>query len=64
MSLAAEYNATRIWILNVGDFKANEIPAEFFLSMVRQLGHIHLRTEANEFIGLQRNRFVRLHLCS
>ncbi|KAH7105110.1 hypothetical protein BKA62DRAFT_767364 [Auriculariales sp. MPI-PUGE-AT-0066] len=33
MSLAVEYNATRIWILNVGDFKGNEIPAEFFLSM-------------------------------
>ncbi|KZW01132.1 hypothetical protein EXIGLDRAFT_761138 [Exidia glandulosa HHB12029] len=33
LSLAVEYNATRVWILNVGDFKANEIPTEFFLSM-------------------------------
>lgn len=33
LSLAVEYNATRVWILNVGDFKANEIPTDFFLSM-------------------------------
>ncbi|EJD45481.1 hypothetical protein AURDEDRAFT_87784 [Auricularia subglabra TFB-10046 SS5] len=33
LNLAVEYNATRVWILNVGDFKANEIPTEFFLSM-------------------------------
>jgi len=37
MSLAVEYNATRIWILNVGDFKTNEIPTEFFLSMVSRV---------------------------
>lgn len=33
LSLAVEYNATRVWILNVGDFKATEMPTDFFLSM-------------------------------
>jgi hypothetical protein len=33
MSLAVERNATRIWILNVGDLKPYERDTEFFLTM-------------------------------
>ncbi len=33
MSLAAEYGADRIWIVNVGHFKGYEIPTEFFLNL-------------------------------
>ncbi len=33
MNLAAEYGATRIWIVNVGDFKPLELPIEFFLRL-------------------------------
>ena len=32
LSLAVEYNATRVWIVNVGDLKAVEIPMDFILS--------------------------------
>jgi hypothetical protein len=31
MHLAAEYGATRLWIVNVGDLKPMEIPIQFFL---------------------------------
>ncbi len=33
MNLAAEYGATRIWIVNVGDIKPLELPIEFFLRL-------------------------------
>jgi hypothetical protein len=33
MNLAAEYDATRVWIVNVGDLKPMELPIEFFLRM-------------------------------
>lgn len=33
MTLANEYGATRIWIVNVGDLKPLELPIEFFLRM-------------------------------
>ena len=33
MNLAAEYDAQRIWIVNVGDLKPHELPIEFFLRM-------------------------------
>lgn len=33
MNLAWQYEATRIWIVNVGDLKPMEFPIEFFLSM-------------------------------
>jgi Glycosyl hydrolase family 115/Gylcosyl hydrolase family 115 C-terminal domain len=33
MSLAAQYGADRIWIVNVGHFKGYEFPTEFFLNM-------------------------------
>ena len=33
MNLAAEYDATRIWVVNVGDLKPMELPIEFFLRM-------------------------------
>jgi hypothetical protein len=33
MSLAKEYGADRIWIVNVGHFKGYELPLEYFLSM-------------------------------
>jgi hypothetical protein len=32
MSTAVERNATRIWILNVGDLKPYEMDSEFFLT--------------------------------
>jgi hypothetical protein len=35
MSLAVDRNATRIWILNVGDMKPYEMSTEFFLSLGR-----------------------------
>lgn len=33
MSLASEYGANRVWIVNVGDLKPMELPIEFFLRM-------------------------------
>ncbi len=33
MSLAKQYGADRIWIVNVGHFKGYEFPLEFFMSM-------------------------------
>lgn len=33
MSLAGQYGADRIWIVNVGHFKGYELPMEFFLSL-------------------------------
>jgi O-glycosyl hydrolase len=33
MNLAWQYEATRIWIVNVGDLKPMEVPMEFFLRM-------------------------------
>ena len=33
MNLAAEYDATRVWVVNVGDLKPMELPIEFFLRM-------------------------------
>ncbi|HOY22885.1 MAG TPA: glycosyl hydrolase 115 family protein [Cellvibrio sp.] len=33
MNLAVEYDAKRIWIVNVGDLKPLELPIEFFLRM-------------------------------
>lgn len=33
MSLAKQYGADRIWIVNVGHFKGYELPMEFFLNL-------------------------------
>ncbi|HZZ58315.1 MAG TPA: glycosyl hydrolase 115 family protein [Opitutaceae bacterium] len=33
MSLAHEYGADRVWIVNVGHFKGYEVPTEFFLNL-------------------------------
>jgi len=33
MNMAAEYDATRIWVVNVGDLKPMELPIEFFLRL-------------------------------
>src|SRR5665213_125649 len=33
MSLAKEYGADRVWIVNVGHFKGYELPLEFFMSL-------------------------------
>lgn len=33
MSAAVDYDATRIWILNVGDLKPYEMSTEFFLTL-------------------------------
>jgi len=35
MHLAIAYDATRVWIVNVGDLKPMEFPIEFFLTMAR-----------------------------
>ena len=35
MNLALAYDATRIWIVNVGDLKPMEFPIEFFLTFAR-----------------------------
>jgi hypothetical protein len=35
MNLAHQYDANRIWILNVGDLKPMELPIEFFLDFAR-----------------------------
>ena len=35
MSKAWEYNARRLWLVNIGDIKPGEIGAEFFLRMAR-----------------------------
>ena len=33
MSLAKEYGADRVWIVNIGHFKGYELPLEFFMSL-------------------------------
>jgi hypothetical protein len=33
MNMAHDYNATRVWVVNVGDLKPMELPIEFFLRM-------------------------------
>src|SRR5208337_1234425 len=33
MNLARQYDANRVWIVNVGDLKPMEFPIEFFLSL-------------------------------
>jgi hypothetical protein len=33
MSLAYHHNANRLWIVNIGDIKPQEVPLEFFLTM-------------------------------
>lgn len=35
MNLAVQHEATRVWIVNVGDLKPMEFPMEFFLSFAR-----------------------------
>ena len=38
MSLAKQYGADRIWIVNVGHFRGYEIPLEYFLDLARDTG--------------------------
>jgi Glycosyl hydrolase family 115/Gylcosyl hydrolase family 115 C-terminal domain len=45
MNLALEYDADRVWVVNVGDLKPMEFPIEFFLSMAhspKRWGKDHL----------------------
>ncbi len=57
MNLAYEYDATRIWIVNVGDLKPMELPIEFFLRMAwnpeampkEKIGDFTRRWAAREF---------------
>jgi hypothetical protein len=57
MHLAWQYDATRIWIVNVGDLKPMEFPIEFFLSYAwnparlpyERLGEFSERWAAREF---------------
>jgi len=38
MSMAKEYGADRVWIVNVGHFKGYELPLEYFLSLAWNTG--------------------------
>ncbi len=57
MNLAYEYDANRIWIVNVGDLKPMELPIEFFLRMAwnpeampkEKIGDFTHRWAAREF---------------
>jgi hypothetical protein len=57
MSLAHQYGADRVWIVNVGHFKGYELPTEFFLNMAwnpdrwtgENLGDFTVRWAAREF---------------
>jgi hypothetical protein len=51
MSLAKQYGADRIWIVNVGHFKGYEFPIEYFLS---------LGWDANRWTGENFGDFTRL----
>jgi hypothetical protein len=51
MSLAKEYGANRIWIVNVGHFKGYELPLEYFFS---------LGWNANRWTNSNVNEFTRL----
>ena len=69
MTLAKEYGADRIWIVNVGHFKGLEIPIEYFMHLAwnterwtnRTLTNIHgfgqLVNSARPFGGNRRNHF-------
>ena len=48
MSLAKQYGADRIWIVNVGHFKGYELPTEFFLNLGWNTAQWHGDT-VNEF---------------
>jgi hypothetical protein len=57
MSLAHQFGADRVWIVNVGHFKGYELPTEFFLNMAwdarrwtgDNLGDFTVRWAAREF---------------
>ncbi|HTB64518.1 MAG TPA: glycosyl hydrolase 115 family protein, partial [Opitutales bacterium] len=51
MSLAKQYGADRIWIVNVGHFKGYELPMEYFLS---------LAWDANRWTSDNTEEFTRL----
>jgi hypothetical protein len=51
MSLAKQYGADRIWIVNVGHFKGYEFPLEFF---------IRLGWDTGQFTGENLNEYTRL----
>eukprot|EP01042_Synura_sphagnicola_P026524 gene26524-34234_t len=57
MTLASEYGANRIWIVNVGDLKPLELPIEFFIRLAwnpkaigrEQIGEYTQRWACREF---------------
>jgi hypothetical protein len=51
MSLAKQYGADRVWIVNVGHFKGYEVPTEFFLS---------LAWDTNRWTSANLDEFTRL----
>jgi len=51
MSLAKQYGADRIWIVNVGHFKGYELPTEYFLS---------LAWDTNRWTGSNLGEFTQL----
>jgi len=51
MSLAKQYGADRIWIVNVGHFKGYELPTEYFLS---------LAWDTNRWTGANTGEFTQL----
>jgi len=51
MSLAKQYGADRIWIVNVGHFKGYEFPLEYFMSLARNTDR-WTNTNLDEFTRL------------
>ncbi len=51
MTLAKEYGADRIWIVNVGHFKGLEFPIEYFM---------HLAWNTNQWTNQNINEYTRL----
>jgi hypothetical protein len=51
MSLAKQYGADRIWIVNVGHFKGYELPLEFFMNLAWNTPHWS-NTNLDEFTRL------------
>ena len=56
MSLAKQYGADRIWIVNVGHFKGYEIPTEYFLSLAWDSTRWSNSENINEFTRLWAER--------
>ena len=56
MSLAKQYGADRIWIVNVGHFKGYEFPMEFFMNLAWDCEPVDAMTNLDEFTRLWAER--------